>query len=259
MEILYVTASPYEDYKGQILNLRIRLDENDVLVKGEIISIELMDNSIIKREIKIINPKSAGDYGVISETAKQWQPSEKTLSKITGPDVCEVVVTNVNYHDVKTAEEIRSRQFQKELGGKVCISPYKELCFGEESIYNYIEKGYTVPDKVIAYLRTTKPFLMILGVYKHPFKKEVDLLGPYLYTDGYYYWDRDTWKYVLKYGLKLPQEFIDHVMSDSGTAFIESCIDENDSWTDTIKQWKKQQGFICLLPDNIEKNDLETF
>ena len=48
-------------------------------------------------------------------------------------------------------------------------------------------------------------------------------------------------------------------MSDSGTAFIESYIDENDSWTNTIKQWKKQQGFICLLPDNIEKNDLETF
>ena len=185
MEILYVSGSPYEDYEGQILNLHIRLDENDILVKGEMISIELMDDSTIDREIKIINPKLAGDYGIISEMAKQWQPSKKTLSKITGPGVCDIVITNVKCHDVKTKEAIRNRQFEKELCQKVCISPYKELCCGEESIYNYVEKGYTVPDKVIAYLRTTKPFLMIPGVYKHPFKKEVDLLGPYLYTDGY--------------------------------------------------------------------------
>ena len=107
------------------------------------------------------------------------------------------------------------------------ITPYKELHDGEESIYDHIQKEYVVPDKVIAYLQTTDPFLMALGIYEHPFKKGTQLMGPYWFTDGKYYWDRDTWKYVLKYGLVLPQEFIDHVMSEAGTAFLEKCIKEN--------------------------------
>jgi hypothetical protein len=33
----------------------------------------------------------------------------------------------------------------------------------------------------------------------------------------------DTWKYVLKYHVTLPKEFIDHVMSEEGIAFMEWC------------------------------------
>ena len=89
-----------------------------------------------------------------------------------------------------------------------------------------------MPDKVIAYLRTAKPFLASPVIYEHPFKEGVTLLGPYLYTDDTYYWDRDTWKYVVKHHLRLPQDFIDHVMSEEGTRFIESQIDENDLWNE---------------------------
>ncbi len=45
--------------------------------------------------------------------------------------------------------------------------------------------------------------------------------GPYLYTDDDHCWDSNTWKYVLKYGLQLSQEFIDYVMSEKGTKFLE--------------------------------------
>ena len=141
----------------------------------------------------------------------------------------------------------------------ICITPYTELRAGEKSIYDYVREGYTVPDKVIAYLRTTKPFLMSPGIYDHPFKKGYRLTGPYLYTDGKYYWDRDTWKYVVKYGLTLPQDFIDHVMSDEGTRFIEKCIEEHDSWGNAIKEWKKRQGFICFLPENAGDHSIDDF
>ena len=73
----------------------------------------------------------------------------------------------------------------------ICVSPYRELRFGNESIFDHVQGNYSVPDRVIAYLRTTQPYLMSPGIYKHPFKPETDLLGPYLYTYGKYCWDRD--------------------------------------------------------------------
>lgn len=101
-----------------------------------------------------------------------------------------------------------------------------------------MQEDYEVPDKVIAYLRTAHPYVMSPGVYRHPFRPDTELLGPYLYTDGHYYWDRDTWKYVLKYRVALPQEFVDHVMSDRGTAFLEAQTGEQDSWANRIENRK---------------------
>ena len=63
----------------------------------------------------------------------------------------------------------------------------------------------------------------------------------------------------MKYQVTLPQEFIDHVMSEEGTAFIERFIDQSDSWSDAIKKWKKRQGFLCLLLDNAGEIELEKF
>ena len=259
MKILYVTESPHEDNKGEVLNLNIRLEEGELLTKGGNITIEMMDGTFLNREVKIINPQCAGDYAEVCGAAKQWKRAGKTLTEIKGPCKCEIVVTNVKYHEVKTDEEIRNRQAIEKFNQMVCVSPYKEIHCGGESIYDNIEAGCTVPDKVIAYLRTTKPYIMCPGVYDHPFKKGVRLLGPYMYTDGYFFWDRDTWKYVVKYGLKLPQEFIDHVMSEAGSKFIESCIEENESWSTVIKEWKKKKGFICFLPDNAGDVELDEF
>ena len=141
----------------------------------------------------------------------------------------------------------------------ISITPYKELRDGDESIHKHTQDGYAVPNKVIAYLQTTVPFMMSPGIYNHPFKAGTRLLGPYWYTDGKYYWDRDTWKYVLKYNLVLPQEFIDHVMSDEGTLFLEKCAKENNSWGNVIGKWKEQPNTICLLPENAGDIDLEDF
>ena len=63
----------------------------------------------------------------------------------------------------------------------------------------------------------------------------------------------------MKYGLKLPQEFIDHVMSEAGTRFIESYIEKDESWSTSIREWKKEQGAACFLPDDAGDVELEKF
>ena len=141
----------------------------------------------------------------------------------------------------------------------ICLTPFKELCQGRKSIYDYIDPEYEVPEKVVLYLKTTKPYLMSPGIYSHPFKPEEKLLGPYLYTDGHYSWDRDTWKYVVKYGLKLPQDFIDHVMTDEGTEFIKEQMKSNDSWSSTIQGWEEKDGFRSFLPKDTDDNDISEF
>ena len=66
----------------------------------------------------------------------------------------------------------------------ISITPYKELRGGKECIHEHIQKGYAVPNKVIAYLQTGEPFTMSPGIYEHPFKAGKRLLGPYRFTDG---------------------------------------------------------------------------
>lgn len=141
------------------------------------------------------------------------------------------------------------------------ITPYKELCGGDnaDSIHNHTQPGYIVPQKVITYLQVGEAFLMCPGIYDHPFKLGTRLLGPYLYSDGQYCWDRDTWKYVLKYHLTLPQDFIDHVMTVAGTAYIEKRLQEEDDWAKTIKNWKTRQDMLCLLPDDVGDVSLDEF
>ncbi len=260
VKITGVGACPYEDYKGEILNINIDLDEGETLYEGGMVSIEMMDDSFLEREIKIINPKWAGDYGVISKKAKEWERSGKTLKVAKGPGHYEIVVMDVPYHEVKTDQEITERKIREEQKKMVCLSPFLELNLGDESILDYVQEGYVVPDKVIAYLQTTKPYMMCPGIYEHPFIKGKKLLGPYMYTDGHYWWDRDMWKYVVKYHVTLPQEFIDHVMSDKGTEFLKQCEDEGTSWSGVIKDWKssKQHG-LCLLPDDAGDMDIEDF
>ena len=95
---------------------------------------------------------------------------------------------------------------------KKCLSPFKEINCGSESIYDYVKEGYTAPDKVIDYLRSAAPYLTCLGVYEHPFIKEKMIAGPYLCKDDNFYWEQNTWEYVAKYHVILPQEFIDYIM-----------------------------------------------
>ena len=52
--------------------------------------------------------------------------------KITEPNI---VVKDVPYHEVKTDEEIARRKFLEEQKKMKCLSPFKELHFGDKSIY----------------------------------------------------------------------------------------------------------------------------
>ncbi|MBR4514070.1 MAG: hypothetical protein IKO61_04215 [Lachnospiraceae bacterium] len=259
MKIIMVSGCPYEDFEGQILNLDVELGEGEVVSLNSMISIEMMDDSFLQTEVLIINPKRAGDYSVISDKAKEYGMSKKMISSVKGPCNATLVVKDVPYHEVKTDQEINSRRILEEMNNKVCLSPFKELNEGDKSIYDFVRDGYSVPDKVIAYLRIKEPYMMSPGVYDHPFKTGTQLLGPYLYTDGYYYWDRDLWKYVIKYHVTLPQEFIDYVMSNDVDPFFESYIDKSDLWTETIKKMKKKQGILCLLPQDSGDKELSDF
>lgn len=46
---------------------------------------------------------------------------------------------------------------------KVCLTPFEELRQGDESIYDWVEEGYTVPAKVIAYLKPPNPMSCARG------------------------------------------------------------------------------------------------
>lgn len=219
MEILSVGGCPYERNEGEILNLHVSLDETESISLGDTVKIELMDDSVIEREVVLLNPKYANDYEYIycPDTYKG-----QITKQVSGKCLCTVVVMNVAYHDVKTEQEISSRRLFNEVRSRKCLTPYKELHWGKESIFDYIDPEFVVCDKVIQYLQTDESYLVAPGIYEHPFIPSKRLLGPYSYTDGQYYWDRDTWKYVVKYHLKLPKEFIDHVLSDKGTEFIKA-------------------------------------
>ena len=141
----------------------------------------------------------------------------------------------------------------------IILTPYKEIKFGELSIYDFVQEGYTVPEKVIAYLQTKKPYIMSPGIYNHPFKEGETLFGPYLYTDGKYAWDRDTWKYVVKYHLTLPEDFIEHVMSEEGNVFLESCHYGADSWYQAFEESFADKPHMNFLPEDAGDVKLDEF
>lgn len=213
MKIINVSGCPYEDNDGEVLNLSVQLDEGESLSKGSFIKIEMMDDSFIEREVKMINPKLAGDYAEVSEKVRKsgWKRSENPVIEITGACMCDIVVMNVPYHEVKTDDEISRREMLKEHERRFCLTPYKEILAGGDSIYDNIREGYSVPDKVI------ELYLTGAGIYQHPFKPEVTLFGSDMYSDGYYYWDSYTAEYVSEYGLVLPDEFISFVMQKNNT------------------------------------------
>ena len=267
MKVDYVGGCPYEDNPGEVLNLTVILEDGEVIHLGDTIDILMMDDTYLQREVKMINPRYAGDYAAVSKKARakvdagEYGESKKKTTIVTGPCRCTLVVMNVPYHEVKTNDEIAARQAIEERRRLINLVPYREFAGGKhsDSITEHTQDGYTVPDKVLTYLQVGDAYMMCPGIYDHPFKPGTRLLGPYYYTDGIHYWDRDTWKYVLKYHVVLPECFINHVMSEAGTAFIEKRIAEEDAWSKSIKNWKKQEGVLCLLPDNAGSIPIEDF
>lgn len=46
MKVLFVTGSPYEDYKGQILHLHVKQEEGEKIRVGEKVSIEMISGMV---------------------------------------------------------------------------------------------------------------------------------------------------------------------------------------------------------------------
>lgn len=254
MEIRHAFGCPYEDYKGAVINLEVQLEADETISVGDLIRIEMLNDSFIEREVKLINPKKAGDYYPVSKKAREsnWRRSKKPVLSVTGECYCTLIIQDCRSSDVKTKENIAVQAFFDEVQRRFCLTPYKELHMGEESIYDHIDRSVSVPDRVILYLQTKEPYYMCPGIYAHPFHDTKQLLGPYVYTDGYYYWDRDTWKYVVKYGLVLPQQFIDYVMTDKAAEFLDQ--KHNSDW-----HLAERKNILNLLPEDSGDIPLDQF
>lgn len=240
-----------------ITYLTVDLEKGERIKKGDMIELELLDGSTVTREVLCM----AQNYTCTAGQIRECRVCKRAPEKQQAEGECRVrlAVPDVDREALNSKENRDWMEFVADIESKVCITPYKELNMGEESIYDYVESGYSVPDRVIRYLQTTEPLTMSLGIYPHPFKKNVDLTGPYMYTDGKYSWDRDTWKYIVKYGLKVPQDFIDHVMSEEGEAYLRQSAEKNDSWSRRIADWKQEENTLCLLPEDAGDMGLEDF
>lgn len=245
MEITFA----YVDGDDKSINyLDINTAENETIKIGQLIPIELTDETVIEREVIAIR--------IWQENSDKKGGKMVSVDSVSGDESCEVEVHDIKGHVQTTS--MPSPAEMRRLNAMKNVMPFKEIKGGTESIYDHIDKNYKVPKKVIAYLQTTQPHMVSMGIYKHPFKDK-ELVGPYFYTDGEYYWDRDAWKYVMKYHVTLPKDFIDKVMSEEGTAFLDKCAKSNNSWSKTIKEWKDQPNSLCLMPDNAGDLSLEDF
>ena len=245
MKIIFAAVDA--NHKSRTL-LSIKTDAGETLRVGQIIPIERTDQTVIEREIKAICQWKENSL----KKRREWV----SVDSVSGNQSCEIEVYDIDDH-VQTAS-MPSPTEMRRMAALKNVMPFKEIKGGEESIYDHIDENFAVPKKVIAYLQTTQPHLVCMGLYKHPFKDTM-LSGPYWYTDGEYYWDRDAWKYVLKYHVTVPQDFIDKVMSEEGTAFLEKCAQSNNSWSKIIGDWKKQPDSLCLMSDGAGDLSLDGF
>ena len=219
--------------------LEIRADEGETICVGQKITVMLMDETYEEHEISSMR--------VWRENSGSKRGKWVNVDSISNGQYCEVDVFGIK--GVVWATNMISPAEIRRMDNMINVMPYKEINGGEESIFDHIDESFKVPKKVILYLQTTEPHLFCMGVYQHPFK-DMTLFGPYWYTDGEYYWDRDAWKYVLKYHVTLPQNFIDKVMSDEGTRFLEKCAESDKSLANKIQEIKEHPNESYIVTNN---------
>lgn len=243
MKIKFASTSANDE---NVTFIDVHTEVGETIKKGDIVTIELRDGSSRNTEVVKLKPFRFGD------------PEPESIEEDNDG---QIVVLGIPSNQVRTIYDAEENYAEENYFEKYfCLTPYKELLSGDASIHDFVGEKETVPDKVIAYLKTTKPYMMSPGIYEHPFKEGKELLGPYWYTDGEkYFWDRDTWKYVVKYGLKLPKDFIDYVMSEKGTEFLKKFDTETNSWSNEINKMKEMPNTLCLLPDDAGDEALEDF
>ena len=116
MKIRHAMGCPYEDYENAAMVLEVQLEANETVSVGDEIRIEMMDDSFIEREVKIINPKKAGDFYPVSKEARESDcaRSKKPVLSVTGECYCTLIVLDCHPRDVKTQENIDAKAFSDE-------------------------------------------------------------------------------------------------------------------------------------------------
>ena len=225
MKIKSVNRVACED---NITVIFVETEENEVLHVGDEITIQLLDGTFVKREIYHIEI-----HKEIKGFKYRRNIAVETLGNGEEGDIFIEHTILIPYEGGVSIEE-----YQRRLK-IIDLTPYKEIHCGKESIYDNVEEGFSVPDKVVLYLRTNDNLCAAPGIYEHPFMSGRNLFGPYISSDDIYAWERDTWKYVLKYGLKLPQSFIDYVMSEEGTKYIENYAKKDKVFSEILKKYNE--------------------
>lgn len=206
----------------------VETEENEVLHVGGEITIQLLDGSFVKKEIYNIE---------MHKKIKGFKNGRSVAVKSIGNgESGEIFIENTSLIPYEGGVSIEEYQRRLKI---IDLTPYKEIHCGMESIYDNVEEGYSVPDKVILYLRTNDNLCAAPGIYEHPFISGKNLFGPEISSDDIYAWERETWKYVLKYGLKLPKSFIDYVMSEKGTKYIENHAKMDEIFAEILKKYEE--------------------
>ena len=151
MEIIF--ASVDADNENRNI-LSIKTSDNETIEVGQIISIQLTDETFIEREIKAIR--------LWKENSNQKRGKWISVDSISNGESCEVEVYDIDGHVQTTSMPSPAEMCR--LKAMKNVMPFKEIKGGQESIYDHIDENYNVPQKVIVYLQTTQPHMVCMGL-----------------------------------------------------------------------------------------------
>jgi hypothetical protein len=70
--------------------------------------------------------------------------------------------------------------------------------------------------KILSYLRSGEELLLVAGIVRDPIDPKRPIIGsPHILTDGTWAWSADVAYYVEKYNLRIPEEFVEAMKSNS--------------------------------------------
>jgi hypothetical protein len=165
MEIRSASTPSFDESKTI---LSITAGKNETIAVGQIIKIKLIDETIVERQIVSM------ERWVQPEEAKKGK--FKNVDSISNGESAEATVDDLDSCYVQTSS-MPSAEERREWSKRIFLTSFKEINGGNESIFDHIREGYTVPGRVIAYLMMGKLFLMSPGAYEHPFIKGKKSVG----------------------------------------------------------------------------------
>lgn len=160
------------------------------------------------------------------------------------------------YQDKYCSIELLEKAFLMVLEEMKSIKLFFSM--SDNNKWSTFKEGYQVPDKVIAYLCAGRSKGAVAHLMQHPFKSDKSI-SCHRYGDEMYTWYKDTWKFVVKYGLQLPKEFIDKVMSLESDIYFQNMIHILYGDKPLLEKHKQSLGYKCFLPSHSQLKELKDF